>query len=98
MASSCSAQERTTPDRVTDPGEAETDSPLGVQPGAARERAANVVLDVAPVGRGEQLDPVLDAEDARHVGHDELGLVALVLPAGGAGQGDEAAGHPGVHV
>ena len=27
MASSCSAQERTTPDRVTDPGEAETDRP-----------------------------------------------------------------------
>jgi hypothetical protein len=27
MASSCSAQERTIPDTVTDPGEAETDKP-----------------------------------------------------------------------
>src|SRR6516165_11452003 len=69
---------------------------VGVQPGAARERAAVVVLDVAPVGRGDQLDLILDGEDARHICDDELGLVTLVLPAGGAGQGDEAAGHPGV--
>jgi hypothetical protein len=59
MASSCSAQERTTPDTVTDLGEAETDQTVGVQPGAARERAADVVLDVVPAGCGDQLALIL---------------------------------------
>ncbi len=63
---------------------------LRVQLGAAPEGVADVVLDVASVWCRGQRDVVLDTEHAGHARGEELGLVSLVLPLRGAGQGDEA--------
>src|ERR1700678_2434467 len=68
-----------------------------VQPGAARERGVDRLLDVA-VGRDwEQRDREVDAHDARHGRAGEVGLVALELPGGDAGQGEEACLNAGMH-
>jgi len=61
-------------------------------PGAdqAAATASSCSAQVLPVRFGGQGDAVVDGEHAGHASSQELGLIPLVVPGCGAGQGDEA--------